>query len=275
MSGTIPADLELYMPFDVEANPGKDYSGKGHDVYNISSDIFWNSTGGHDGKGVYEFDTTSNQVLSLSNPITLSSTDEWSISMWVKKKADDPHGYVIGEVGTAVNYIYMGQSGVYFYGAVAQTLFSYDPDISWHHYTFSSYGGYMTLYVDGEPIATKNVDTSFYIDSIGDTDSGINNANSIIDEIILWNTTLTRSQARLLYENKTNIISSALTDYNETWYAEVTPNNGTQDGNSGLATPAGDGLGAPPVDGPVSNGEMEDGSRLGGGAPGAGAPASR
>ena len=50
-----------------------------------------------------------------------------------------------------------------------------------------------------------------------------------IDELVVWNTTLKPEQVKLLYQNRTDIIHSDMTEINDTWLVKVTPTDGIEE----------------------------------------------
>ena len=75
----------LNMPFEkingTDANNAWDYSGYGNNG-SVSSAI-WNSTGGFDGKGAYEFNG-SDEVIIIPDATSLNHTNKISIQAWIK-----------------------------------------------------------------------------------------------------------------------------------------------------------------------------------------------
>lgn len=86
---TLPPSLSLSMSFDERDvnNVVKDNSGNNNDCTNFSAT--WNSIGGYDGKGVYEFDGV-NDYISCANSSSLNSfgTGGITVSAWVYVKGN-------------------------------------------------------------------------------------------------------------------------------------------------------------------------------------------
>ena len=55
--------------------------------------------------------------------------------------------------------------------------------------------------------------------------------NGTIDEVIIYNKSLSEEQIKAIYENKTGLIVSQETNAGDVWQACVTPNDKTQDGD--------------------------------------------
>gem|GEM_PF-6809682 len=237
----------LYMPFSTEEKPAKDYSGNANNGTVVGPR--WNSTGGYYGKGAYYF--SGDDYISI-NPIKFTASDKWSLSFWAKKDLDSSGtGEIVGNRSsslTSKNRIMVNYDAVYFYNSAGDTItfINFNPDTDWHFYTIIGYGSYEDLYVDGAFKNGQLKPSSMFINSIGQTYStGYMTGN--IDDLAIWNTTLTPSQIKLIYQNRYDRISSGMTVAGDVWQAKITPTDGLSDGftktTNSLTIRAGDGFG--------------------------------
>jgi len=104
--------------------------------------------------------------------------------------------------------------------------------------TYDEEGRTSKIYIDGELNASD-----IFSNPIGSTTRditvGARTSNSLgydiefngtIDELVIYNYTLTPKQILALYENRTDTIVPKETEINDVWTACITPNDGTQDG---------------------------------------------
>ncbi|MFH1439319.1 MAG: LamG domain-containing protein [Candidatus Woesearchaeota archaeon] len=245
----------LNMPFEkinnTDTNNSHDYSGKDHHGTD-TGDVVWNATGGFDGNGSYEFDGIDGYIsVTDSNDFDFANKDI-TLSVWFK----------VPNLGVVSNYMIDHQIGgtpgkgwqirVYsssFHINHRASIDSIDlyggsslNDNQWHLgvITIDSNTKLCKIYVDG---IYKNQDSfDGLIDQneplgIGTIDLGIWGLyyNGSIDEINIWNRTLSPEQILALYENKTDIIVADETNIGDNWSVEVTPNDGSSDGVKSLS----------------------------------------
>ncbi|MCP3685499.1 MAG: hypothetical protein GY861_22840, partial [bacterium] len=72
----------------------KDYSGLGNN--GTVNGVVWDASGGHDGKGAYEFDGVDDYIDVEDDP-SLNIKDEITISAWVKADDSYPGGYIVAK----------------------------------------------------------------------------------------------------------------------------------------------------------------------------------
>ncbi|MFC1742059.1 DUF2341 domain-containing protein, partial [Nanoarchaeota archaeon] len=255
--------MVLNMPFEAwygnsthdENNWTRDYSvfGNNGTVYNAT----WNSTGGYDGKGAYAFDGLDNQITIGSRP-ALNIDGSITLSAWAKLDSmptDNTfdmvsHGSDIISDQEAYNYLY--EMRINTDGNLSMFWESGDGDDYFvHSDTTLTPGIFYHLVITRDTGATSNV--TFYIDGVQvDQDTGITNPsggsssvvvigtnalldhsffNGTIDEVRIYNRSLTADQIQLLYQNQTDIIHFNETSVGDVWQACVTPNDGIEDGN--------------------------------------------
>ncbi|MFC1686908.1 LamG domain-containing protein, partial [Nanoarchaeota archaeon] len=248
----------LNMPFERTVNGNTnatdDYSMNGNDGTEYNSTL-WNSTGGYDGKGAYEFDGNVNQrYISLNKKYseitgTENNTDI-SICAWFKT-VDLNIGTIVG------TYVDTGSSGVGIVlytqsGKVGAKINAKNSptgqanplsgtgfhDGAWHHacITCERFGN-GTLYADGVEVDSEDI--SLYNETLesGTKNIGIGASsipnwffNGTIDDVLIFNSSLSAEQVKALYENKTYILASGDTSPGDNWSACITPNDGAEDG---------------------------------------------
>lgn len=240
-----------YLPFENhigdETSEVLDYSGYGNN-FTVNSAIY-NSTGGKDGKGAYQFDGV-NTYINHSEIRYISKNYSHSISAWFKvvdaskgtngneantliansQGGNDMVGIVVmlGEIRYG---IYNGASYTYkVSGAIPQNK-------TWYHVVTTFNGTGASMYLNGVKQTGTNTPylSDVYNNLIGT--SGIPSLhykffNGSIDEVMYFNRSLSHEQVILLYRNQTNVISSFETNVSETWWVNVTPNDGIEDGVS-------------------------------------------
>ena len=238
----------LNMPFeeinDSNNNNAWDYSGNN---YNASENgaIIWNASGGHDSKGAYEFNGSTDY---LENNVQLVSNYPFTITAWVKTKSltgqtivslvDKDVTDVIytlditssGGIGFSIdNGTETPQSGGFSSGK---------NDGNWHFLVaIYNNNSARNFYLDGKWVGSNTNTISyntavdrFSIGRIGDSSPSAY-FNGTIDEVKVFNIVLTAQQVLVLNNSLDNLIVSTETNEGETWQACVTPNDGTTDGS--------------------------------------------
>ncbi|MHA2425835.1 MAG: LamG-like jellyroll fold domain-containing protein, partial [Candidatus Thorarchaeota archaeon] len=254
----------LNMPFEAtggnESNWIRDYSNFSN--HGNVSGATWNRTGGHGGWGAYEFDGLTDHIKLPE--LTEIETPDYTVSYWFKTGStarmqpfaaidyDIPANYAYAvsalnsywdgqveinslrcglrdDVGTAVNA---------YYNATADGITIYDN--SWHLFTcvFDDANDNIHIYLDG--VLRNTTSGSFGDRTEADTytlgalrysgnDPALN-FNGTIDDVIIYNRSLSAEQILALYNNRTDMLVSQETSVDDVWKACVTPNDGTEDG---------------------------------------------
>ncbi|MHA2425834.1 MAG: LamG domain-containing protein, partial [Candidatus Thorarchaeota archaeon] len=246
----------LNMPFEKwgsnsthnVSNLTLDYSNFSNDgTMTGSSNATWNAAGGYDGFGAYEFDGIDDYILVADTP-SVSPTSEISIEAWVK-----PNSF------TNAHFISKWKEGAATFGTFIVTfndsgnprfLLSSDggvgapsiasPDTvslnTWHHIVATAKGNdYMRLYVNGElKVTNDTIDFNPYdsdsIITIGARPSGSRYFNGTVDQVRIYNRTLSAEQVLALYNNRTDLLVSQETAIGDVWSSCIVPNDGTEDG---------------------------------------------
>ncbi len=236
----------LAMPFEGGSQNGsiagvsngvRDYAlGNNGTVTNAT----WNRTGGYDGFGCYDF--TFNDYINLGQTPSVALYNNFSVSVWVK--TNDSQGQAILSRSSRFAMLVNLDGALRIYaknstGSAAEVLtLGNVRDRKWHHIAVT-YDGYIwKAYIDGLTSTTTSsvISGNLSADAI-DTFVGFYAAaapddyfNGSIDDLYLFNRTLSEEQILALYNNRTNLIVSQETAAGETWSANLTPNDGTGDG---------------------------------------------
>ena len=246
----------LNMPFDVKDNPGRDYSP--YDNNGTITGATWSETGGYDGKGAYEFDGVDDYISVPNNPSLIPISSDFTMSAWVKSKgAEDANPYVLskmylgscGGTGNADGYnlqlLHTAGSSNPEYpriwlrdkdndNFVVASSIDVNDD-TWHHIVGVRDSDLIKIYVDGVFSNSTNISgikeiCPTRILFIGSYFSNDANINGSIDNVMVFNRSLTPEQIWALYENRTDLIVSNETALDDVWNATITPINNYEDG---------------------------------------------
>ncbi|MFC1800692.1 LamG domain-containing protein, partial [Nanoarchaeota archaeon] len=242
----------LNMPFEgnLTANGStqvRDYSPYTNNgtVYNAT----WNSTGGYDGKGAYEFDGIDD-VIIVPQSSSLEPLNQITVSVWFKRNGAQNSWAKVLWYGnnTLPNYGTYGyefnntnDDGIRFKitnsTTQAMVYTSLISDNTWYHMASTYNGSLVRMYLDG-----VEVDSIAHTGSIGtyngaglgigDKFSRGNLFTGSIDDVMIFNTSLSATQIAALYNNRTDLIVSDETTAGEQWMCEATANNGSADGST-------------------------------------------
>jgi hypothetical protein len=251
----------LNMPFEGGSNSSwtNDYSG--YENEGIVSSATWNATGGYDGWGAYEFDG-NNDCIDMGDDSS-HDTDELTIAAWAYRESDTAWMRVVSksyyhQTPTEGSFQFIfdadnNASRLWFnstnesilepyggstsYSAFSTSVNSWPAD-EWVHLAYTYNGSDMTLYINGEVDVSYdrlygNISTSDFPLTIGC--SGNNTDYQLyfegkLDDVYVFYEGLSADQIKVLYQNRTDLIVSQETVLDETWYANMTPNDGSQDG---------------------------------------------
>jgi len=268
----------LNMPFDTNVK-GVGEIVKDYSSFENNGTIYGNPVWEANGKigGAYTFDGVDDYI-EIDN-ISKSSQEELSVEAWVyvKKFNDEPStvstpiisdwrdfnensqkGFLLrashtgaGGGQTGWNF-YVNNASSDFYGAYADTqsdaAFSDKYANKWIHIVgvFKA-NEFLKIYIDGEIEGTElsNVPNSFVpeltkTDLIGRSDINYGFLNGTIDEVRVYNRSLSEAQVKEIYnsgiaEHGIEKIVSDETNYGENWTVMLTPNDGYGDGESVLS----------------------------------------
>ncbi|MBI2582036.1 hypothetical protein HYV87_02840, partial [Candidatus Woesearchaeota archaeon] len=235
------------MPFEgingTTSNNAWDYSGFRNNG-SENGGIVWNATGGYDGKGAYEFDSVDDAISTVSQSYT-AMANNFTVSAWFKSKSvgigtgqtiaahrDQWNLRIQFNIGLDRDEIMFTTDGVQ----------DYDSDFvpaadTWYHVAVVlNSTNDAAIYVNGTLQKVSRAATpasvtagSFCVGARG-TACTASYFNGTIDEVMVYNRSLSEAQIRALYLNQTNIIVAQETAGGENWSVEVTPNDGVEDG---------------------------------------------
>ena len=216
----------------------------------VVSGATWNATGGYGGSGTYNFDVAGDYI-SVANGSSTSIQDNISISFWLRVDQFDTY-YALRPIskssGTAdANYVFYlfgnysgnGAQGViqWFanrggeWGTVSGS-YRITNLSTWYHvgWTYNSaIGG--QLYINGVAqsvlvgsgvLGKSNASLEFGADTKA--------LNGSMDELMIFNRSLTANQILNIYNNRTDLMSFNETSKGDVWRACATGNDGTKDG---------------------------------------------
>ncbi len=238
----------LYLPFeanDNEENNATDYSGYENTGTVIGAT--WNRTGGKVG-GAYHF--KNNNRIEIQHSDMLNISDEFSIEFWAWHNASQSEVWPVlfGKRYQYAVYSNEGSGRYYVYLAtdVSQMYINCDSysirNDTWQHYVFTIKSGDHKCYVNGVLNATDSdsytsINTTSNNINIGSWDTGSNDFIGKLDEVKLYNHTLSPEQIYQNYLAGRDNKSSSILVVNETsmwdeFICSVTVNDGIQDGST-------------------------------------------
>ncbi len=227
----------LYLPFENNSNASltEDYSSYHHNG-NVSNAL-WDSTEGYDGFGAYNF--SSNGGGSYINVPTLDALarSNHTYGGWFKfnttlcpnnycilmQQADVSDSGVEMYIDSSDDKVYCYDDSLAYINSSAITV-----DNTWNHIMCWHNDTEMCIYVNGvgngcvAAVGGKGSNSDdFYIGG-----GGTQNTywfNGTVDEVYVFNKSLSAEQIKFLYENRTDLISSEETNKRDYWHASVTP----------------------------------------------------
>tara|TARA_Y100000034_G_scaffold103569_1_gene129295 strand:+ start:3026 stop:12094 length:9069 start_codon:yes stop_codon:yes gene_type:complete len=254
----------LNMPFEEvnssASNNTRDYSSYENEGTQQGSQLEWKSNGGYDGTGAYLFgnSSTATQIeIPESQSLNFSESCRFSQSIWINSKSEESEGQEIyhGFLGYdnlstgSVNdrqpslWVY-NVSRIHFgFGNGTNWLSAVTPlnsisNNTWHHIVATYNSSVYSIYIDGSLVSTSDFDSVYGTTNIcpqqkysqiniGCTD---NCFNGTLDDVMVFNHTLTPQQIELIYNNNTDTIASQETSEGDNWSCQVTPNDNRDDG---------------------------------------------
>ncbi|PIN85943.1 hypothetical protein COV19_07035, partial [Candidatus Woesearchaeota archaeon CG10_big_fil_rev_8_21_14_0_10_44_13] len=230
------SDTILNMPMTAPDSLNMTYDVSGRGNHGNLSGAAWNRTGGYNGFGAYEFDGGGDFINITNNDMNFAGEgSSFTLSAWTKRAEAGTYDMVIAYGSAAVNqaiiFFYKDADtfSFDFYGNPLTTSSAYTDVGEWHQWvaTYDGSTNNRKIYRDGVEVA----DDSSAADSsasgemlIGFTPlSPIYNFNGTIDDVRIWNRTLSANEIRLLYENKTNVTHFDATTKHDNWTVKVTP----------------------------------------------------
>ncbi|MBU0962688.1 MAG: VCBS repeat-containing protein, partial [Nanoarchaeota archaeon] len=222
----------LNMPFEGGSTSSytKDYSGFNNN--GVVSSAYWNSTGGHDNFGAYQFDgindfiNLSSKILTGTN-LTYGGWIKWSSIANDGSTYDAPMGQ--GDYGYEMYTDTSDQ--VYCWNGLSTAGYPITIN-TWYHIICMHNDTKMCLYVDGinRSCISSSIPSSsnkFYIGSY--TEANLYWFNGSIDDVMIFNRSLSSQQIKLLYlEHKTINSCDSITGWINSVNAENPSLNDTE-----------------------------------------------
>lgn len=233
----------LNMPFEGGSNSTftNDYSSFGNNG-SVVVNVTWSSTLGYGGTGTYNFSGNSGYI-SIPDATSLKISGNLSLMALINPSRTAKERIIAKGSDGAVNYALEQESTgtVCFQYRTTEALFvqSCSPTVlplgNWTHVTGVRSGNSTLLYINGLLVNTTiNTANATYTDTTPVTLGIQNNLafpfRGLLDNVQLYNISLSAQQILALYNNRTNLIVSQELKKNDVWSACVTPNDGLIDG---------------------------------------------
>lgn len=244
----------LHLPFEAGSSTTftEDYSGLGNNGTPKNTPS-WDNESGHDGFGAYTFDGVSEYInLTITDYQIFNfsgSTTGFTVAAWIK-----PNDLVVNDGDIISHYNTVGgdhrawllqvRSGVARFnvcadGTLASCVFAtgtteVNESGQWYHVVGTWNLTHAQVYVNGvADDATPPAVSSIYSlisrsIRIGE-DVASEHFNGTIDDVMIFNRSLSIEQIQLLNASSTHTLAKEETEINDVWYACVTPNDGFAD----------------------------------------------
>ena len=234
----------LNVPFEGGSNSSwtKDYSGFGNN--GTVNGAIWNSTGGYDGFGAYLFDGVNDNIRFGTAP-SLDGKANFSISAWIKTEGSSADQTIIQQRDSGYNgeyWVRVTSAGLVNFVVYGNSAYQFNinsatevDDGLWHHVVVEREGATGRIYIDGNLDASASGTVRDLDDTIGvaigyDIRDNNHPFNGSIDDVKIFNRSLSSAQIYSLYNNHFREIVSDETLVEEIWKACITPNDGNFDG---------------------------------------------
>jgi parallel beta-helix repeat protein len=241
----------LNMPFEAtggnESSWTKDYSGLGNDA--TVGGASWIASGGRDGWGAYDFGGSSYIELEESTAFdSLMDSDAVTVSLWVNPDTISSSSTDEDTIMFSDQFIIRMESSDELETYIADdsnnwcrlgTTTSPMATGQWQHIVFRQNGTHLELFRNGLSLGTPancvGIDDQLsygHAITLGCREqSGYNECmDGKIDDVMVFDRSLSDAQIALLSQNRTDVIHSDETSLADVWQACITPNDGTEDG---------------------------------------------
>ncbi|MBS3064529.1 MAG: laminin G domain-containing protein, partial [DPANN group archaeon] len=251
---------KIFLPFEGGSNNAstKDYSDNSYPtaVY----DVHWNSTGGYDSHGGYDFDGIGDYILT--DLVTINGdnyfNESFTLVAWFKRNTGEEVGaFLSGQRSSNYYNFNLGFMGPdkWFINEPGQLVFvHYDefatpvirsikgpviPENEFHLVAIIGNETGYTMYVDDNTTSYSNTGEYNLTSSLWNlvtgksAGAGFNSwgfFNGSVDEVIYYPEILSQEQIAEIYNNGYDTIVSQETSVGQNWTACVTPNDGYNDG---------------------------------------------
>ncbi len=242
--------MVLNMPFEgvngTSSNNAWDYSGYGNNLSEFfDGGAAWNATGGLGRTGAYRLN--GGDYLAVNNTQGLNLTTNFTITLWVYRMTDtglaepllsasndsDRNIDLSIAADDTVAYTLTNNSGLTFTDNQSGVSLG-----AWTFFAVNFNGSYMGFYVNGSIKGAKYAEA----DGFAVRGSALpwrlgrerttNNFDGLIDQVQVYNRSLSSEQISALFSNRTDLIVSQETTAGQNWTTDITPNDGENDGAS-------------------------------------------
>ena len=225
MSGTTPSieeDMVLYFHLNNDSSIGENGtfvvdSSRASNNGTVIGAVF-NTSAGILGDGSYLFDG-SNDYIDVNHTDSLDIILQLTIAVWIRHTANTGRDFIVTKrsgTGLPFNYgIELNLNNLEFWTFDGDGFFGAISDVSsdlnkWNHWAVTYNEGNVTLYKNGTRVThslfegtnfPKILNTNTQNVSIGGSNVGGNVFDGDIDEVIIWNRSLTASEIFDMYTN--------------------------------------------------------------------------
>jgi len=235
--------MALNMPFEGGSNSTwtRDYSSFGNNgTVNGST---WLPSGGHDGRGAYQFNGDSE--INMGNQSSFFLRDALTISAWINIHNVSAYQRVVSRNACYFILLPRGpiRGAIYTTNTQVADVSSTDnvTENTWYHVAFTYDRQNLKLYLNGvlnnTAVNTSRINsvTTAYL-TIGSLSMGSGQFfDGVIDDVQIYNRSLSAEQVLALYEGQTDLMVSQETGVGDVWQCSVTPNDGSMDGPTELS----------------------------------------
>lgn len=243
--------IALNMPFNGGSNGSwtRDYSPNANNV--TDGIATYAASGGYYG-GYYYFNGSTDRYLNISNHSTLnfnlSNNEAFTVELAFKSSdqvgkeallikgnlANNSSSYYVYRVSNSKKLGYRLANGTHETVLTGTTEIN---DSTWHHLAFfvNPSNNLMGAFIDGEYDNSGSIDLEGEVGVSGDLIIGKTNNNLLpwngtVDELRIWNRSLSNTQINLLKNRIGYVLRSSETEASDIWRVEVIPNDGESDG---------------------------------------------
>lgn len=234
----------LVMDFNVNnATNTTDLSGNNYNA-GLYGNPTWNTTGGPDGSGAYVFNGLTGATIVQKNMINISYRN-WTYCLWenefgwngstqqiltIQAPIMVSSGFALRHTTSNTVQVVSTNGN----GTSSFTTLNNVPFNIWQHYCISYNDTYMSAYKNGTLVTTQIIFTASnpYATTsngiyIGNLSGGDRRFNGSIDNVKIWNRSLTASEIRQEYLTNGKVLDSSSVAQGETWTAYTVSSDGT------------------------------------------------
>jgi hypothetical protein len=227
-----------------ESTWAKDHSGSQNHITVHTAE--WGRNSGIDGTGGYTFTTDPTlyyqDYLESKSNIQITGNSPRTMCAWIKCNQTTTYGdhNIIGygaiQAGKSFSIIQKGDE--WYFGGVSA---DYEPNVavntSWVHNCVTYDSTTLNYYINGVSVGSTslslNTSASHLIMGIRQDLADVNTHwNGSIDDVLIYNTSLTQTQIQNIYNRRKDILTGSVLHQGDTVYAKFTPNDGYVDGTT-------------------------------------------